>query len=71
MGTTCEIRTAVPLLQPQLIHGVYEYPVTFFEDRPGHSRHAEIRVRVLSAEMEFMLLQAHKKKVALRRYCVT
>jgi len=42
LGVTCEIHTDVLLLQPRRLHGVFEFPITFFEDWPGHYRHVQI-----------------------------
>jgi hypothetical protein len=39
---SCDLRTDEPLLQPRRIHGVYEFPVSYFRDWPGHYRHAEL-----------------------------
>jgi peptidoglycan/xylan/chitin deacetylase (PgdA/CDA1 family) len=60
LGITCDVQTSAPLWQPALMDQVYEYPVTCFEDWPGHVRHAEI-CACSSSELEFMLLQAHEK----------
>ena len=38
LGGTCDIRTPTPVLQPTVIEGVREIPITCFEDRPGHQR---------------------------------
>lgn len=45
------------LTQPQLIEGVYEFPVSFFQDYPGHFRHAQL-CAVSFAEMAQALLDA-------------
>jgi hypothetical protein len=60
MGSTCDIQTDEPLLQPKEIAGVYEFPVTNFQDWPGHSRHAEL-CACSSRELEFALLAAWRK----------
>lgn len=39
---SCDLQTDEPLLQPRQLHGVYEFPVSYFQDWPGHSRHAEL-----------------------------
>lgn len=42
LDLTCGMRTAQPLLQPMFIEGVYEFPVSFFQDWPGHRRHIQL-----------------------------
>ncbi len=42
LGKACRMQLPEPLLQPKQIHGVYEIPVTFFRDWPGHYRHAQL-----------------------------
>jgi hypothetical protein len=42
MGTRCDMPTEEPLLQPRRIEEVYEFPVSYFSDWPGHYRHAEL-----------------------------
>ena len=59
-GITCDIRTEEPMLQPRQIRGVYEFPVSFFQDWPGHYRHAEL-CACSSQELEFALFDAWKK----------
>lgn len=60
LGQTCAIETGAPLLQPARLEDVYEYPVTFFRDRPGHFRHAEL-CACSSEELEHMLLSAYQR----------
>ena len=60
LGQTCGIETDTPLLQPKVLEEVYEYPVTFFRDWPGHFRHAEI-CACSSAELEHLLLRAYRR----------
>jgi hypothetical protein len=38
LGGACDIQTPKPMLQPAMIEGVGEIPITCFEDRPGHQR---------------------------------
>ena len=40
-GTHCVIASR-PMLQPELVSGVFEFPVAMFEDWPGHSRPAQL-----------------------------
>ena len=61
LGGTCDLATETPLLQPKFLNGVYEYPVTFFQDWPGHFRHAEI-CACSSSELEEILLSAYRRK---------
>lgn len=60
LDSDCGMRTEQPLLQPQWIHGVCEFPVTFFRDGRGQVRHAEL-CACSSQEMEAALLSAWKK----------
>lgn len=38
----CGMPLPEPLLQPRQLHGVYEFPISFFRDWPGHYRHAQL-----------------------------
>jgi hypothetical protein len=42
LGVDCEIRCDRPLFHPQMIEGVVEVPITFFEDYPGHHRPLQV-----------------------------
>jgi hypothetical protein len=42
LSSTCRISTDTPVRQPQVIENVCEFPVTTFEDYPGHLRHAQL-----------------------------
>jgi hypothetical protein len=42
LGRVCDMLTPQPLLQPREIYGVYEFPISFFRDRPGHYRHLQL-----------------------------
>lgn len=57
MGTTSGIAPGQILYQPVKSHGVYEYPVSVYEDYPGHLRHAQLGA-VSYAEMTTMLRRA-------------
>lgn len=60
LDSICELREGGFLLQPKKIHGVYEFPVSFFMDRPGHYRPAQINA-CSSSEMRNALMQAWKR----------
>ncbi len=47
------------LMQPEVIEGVQEYPVSCFEDWPGHWRHAQLGATSFG-ELSSMLLAAHR-----------
>jgi hypothetical protein len=57
LGGYCGLDVGEPLYGPRLIEGVWEVPISFFEDYPGHVRHgqlaacsfAELRHAMLSA----------------------
>jgi hypothetical protein len=53
------LASACRLFQPVLIEGVYEYPVSCFEDWPGHFRHAQIGACTVG-ELAGVLDQAEK-----------
>ena len=53
----CDLRTETPLLQPRAFHGVYEFPITVFEDYPNHYRHAQLTA-CSSRELDAALLAA-------------
>jgi len=55
-----QIPTGQPLLQPTHIHGVCEFPIAFFADRPGHFRHAQVTACSYT-ELTSALMQAWKQ----------
>src|SRR5579884_1921803 len=55
VGKMCRIAMQPPVLQPQAVHGVIEFPVTYFVDRPGHMRTLQI-CACSNAELEGILL---------------
>jgi hypothetical protein len=56
----CGLRTPDLLTQPRLIHGTYEFPISFFTDWLGHYRHAQL-CACSSGEMENALIDASKQ----------
>ena len=42
VGSTCKLPVERVQLQPWLLNGVLEFPVSVFEDYPGHMRHAQL-----------------------------
>ena len=61
LGKTCEMPTPEPLLQPEYLYGVHEFPVSFFSDYPGHYRHLQL-CACSSLEMKNALLQAWRNE---------
>jgi hypothetical protein len=57
LGGACDMPTESPLVQPALRHGVWELPVSCFEDWPGHCRHAQVSA-CSTGEMTHALLEA-------------
>jgi hypothetical protein len=55
----CGLDTSDLCLQPRLVDNVWEFPVSFFRDLPGHYRHAQL-VACSSREMENALLDARR-----------
>jgi len=53
----CQIDLNQTLLQPSRIEGVWEFPVSFFQDYPGHKRHAQLAACSFN-EMKTALLDA-------------
>lgn len=49
-----------PLLQPQRLYDVWEVPISFYEDRPGHRRHVQVNGCSWS-EMQSSLMQAWRR----------
>ncbi len=60
LASDCDLPTPNLLLQPARIHGVYEFPMTFFADRAGHYRHAQL-CACSSGELESALLEAWRR----------
>lgn len=58
LGHGCSIKTDYVLTQAARIEGVIEVPVTFFQDWPGHVRHAQI-CACSFGELSHMLLDAY------------
>ncbi len=42
LESNCDIRTNKLLLQPAEIDGIWEFPISYFQDYPGHRRHAQL-----------------------------
>src|SRR5207249_10298898 len=59
-GTHSDIRGERMLLQPKRIAGVYEFPVSCFQDRPGHWRPAQLAA-ASARELEWALLRAWRQ----------
>jgi hypothetical protein len=57
IGPACDLDTGAPLLQPAKLHGVYEFPVSYFRDWPRHYRHAQL-CACSAGELEHALLGA-------------
>jgi hypothetical protein len=60
LNSTCGLRTPAPLLQPAALAGVWEFPITFFRDWPGHGRHAQ-PCACSGRELEHILMQAWRR----------
>ena len=57
MDGICDIETDEVLFQPQLVEGIYEYPLSVYSDRKGHFRHAQLGA-CSSSELSNMLMSA-------------
>jgi hypothetical protein len=60
LSSQCGINLPNPLLQPIVLEGVEEYPITFFEDWPGHHRHLQLTACSFG-EIRIALLEARRK----------
>jgi len=63
LNSTCEIKTENLLIQPREINGIYEFPISFFKDKPNHYRHAQL-CACSNWEMKNALMKAWKKNWA-------
>ncbi len=61
LDSTCDMKTDGLLQQPAKIHGVWEFPVNFFSDRPGHYRHVQLTACSFG-EIRHVLFEAWKKR---------
>jgi len=57
LGKDCKIDLSEQLLQPLKIDEVWEFPVSFFQDYPGHQRHTQLAA-CSAKEMQTALLDA-------------
>jgi hypothetical protein len=60
LGGSCDMHLPRPLYQPAAVGSVYEYPMTVFQDRPRHLRHAQLGACSL-AELKAVLHQAAER----------
>lgn len=60
LDSNCGMRTPDLLLQPEQMHGVYEFPISFFSDWPGHYRHVAL-CACSWQELKGVLLRAWKR----------
>jgi len=56
----CGLGTLGTLRQPRSAHGLLEFPITYFRDRPGHWRHAQL-CACSAGELEWVLLEAWRR----------
>jgi len=60
LGEDCKIDVDKPLLQPHKFEEVWEFPISFFQDYPGHQRHAQLAA-CSAEEMKTALLDAWRQ----------
>jgi len=60
LDTRCGLGTKGLVLQPSVMHGVYEFPVSFFRDGSGRYRHAQL-VACSWLELKTALFQAWRQ----------
>lgn len=60
LGRPCGIEAPPTLLGPTRLEGIWEIPIAFFEDYPGHHRHAQLAACTFE-EMRGALEQAHER----------
>ena len=58
-SSICEIKSPQALIQPVKLQNIYEYPMSFFIDYPGHCRHVQLGA-CSSKELQNMLFNAEK-----------
>jgi hypothetical protein len=61
LDSNCGMRTPEALLQPRRLLGVWEFPIAYFGDWPGHFRHAQLGA-CSASEMEKALLSAWRQE---------
>lgn len=59
LGRACDMPGPALLHQPAAVHGMWEVPVSTFEELPGRFRHAQIGAASIG-EMRHALLEAHR-----------
>lgn len=57
VGGVCRIDVPEPLLEPAMVEGLTEIPITFFEDYPGHTRPLQL-CAISSAELAWCVADA-------------
>jgi len=57
IGDACRIDVPEPLLEPTIVEGLTEIPITFFEDYPGHTRPLQL-CAISSAELSWCVADA-------------
>ncbi|MDL1864578.1 hypothetical protein FBQ90_05145 [Betaproteobacteria bacterium PRO5] len=57
LGEDCKIDLDEQTLQPLKVEGIWEFPISFFQDYPGHQRHTQLAACSLG-EMRTALLDA-------------
>lgn len=60
LQSECGLDIGEPLLQPRELEGMVEVPISFFRDRPGHYRHAQLAAASF-AELRNAMLQAWRQ----------
>ena len=60
IGSTCDLRTDPPMVQPRRFGGIIEFPITFFKQGADRYRHAQIG-SCSFAELTRMLDQADRR----------
>jgi len=60
LSRTCRLRTPSPMLQVSPLEGIHEFPVTSFEDYPGHARPVQL-CAISSREAEHVFEEAWRR----------
>jgi len=61
IGGACRLDVGRPLLAPERLEGVWEIPISFFYDYPGHVRHTQLAA-CSYAELKGALMKAARAK---------
>jgi len=62
LNDPCEMELEAPLYQPRVVNDVYEFPITFYSDYPGHSRHLQLTACSFAEIKNILLKSWHQQR---------